>query len=188
MHAWRHAARAASDPMAAPPASCQHDSNDALCPWTCSTDVPATGQPFGFALSRKPPQPAAATAAGGPATAATAAPLFDTRGTNLIFKEQYIELTTAVPQDSVLYGLGETAPHQAGAAGQAGAEGGGSGGVKPGNGGPSLALPRDGRTVALWNLDAAPTTPGMNVYGGRSLHSIRKGCAAAVCDCAERHC
>lgn len=162
-----------------------------LCPLAaCSTDMPQQGQAFAFTLSRKP-----ATAKGAAATAedgaATAAPLFDTRSTNLIFKDQYIELTSAVPQDSVLYGLGETAPHQAPSMQYKATplphqhqqhqpnhafsmhrnmpdpnkEGAQSGNDKAA--GPRLSLPRDGRTVTLWNLDAAPTVPGMNVYGER---------------------
>eukprot|EP00884_Botryococcus_braunii_P001445 jgi/Botrbrau1/11300/Bobra.0038s0063.1 len=36
--------------------------------------------------------------------------VFDTRGQRLVFKNQYLELSTSLEKSTVLYGLGETAP------------------------------------------------------------------------------
>jgi alpha-glucosidase (family GH31 glycosyl hydrolase) len=44
-----------------------------------------------------------------------------------VFKNQYIELTTDIPRSASLYGLGETTLSS------------------------GLLLPRDGRTITLWN-------------------------------------
>jgi alpha-glucosidase (family GH31 glycosyl hydrolase) len=58
-----------------------------------------------------------------------------------LFKDQYIELSTAVPEDADLYGLGEvTLPT-------------------------GLRLPRDGRTITLYNRDTPVATPYANLYG-----------------------
>jgi alpha-glucosidase (family GH31 glycosyl hydrolase) len=52
-----------------------------------------------------------------------------------------MEITTAVPPDSSMYGLGERTA---------------SGGLR---------LPRDGRTVALWARDYPSAHPDENLYG-----------------------
>ncbi|CAG8440365.1 7604_t:CDS:2 [Ambispora gerdemannii] len=49
--------------------------------------------PFGFSVSRKN----------------ESGPIFDTIGKHLIFKDQYLELSTSLPLDSNIYGLGEVA-------------------------------------------------------------------------------
>lgn len=50
-----------------------------------------TASPFGFAVSRKD----------------TGEVLFDTRGHALVFEEEYLELTSALPRDANIYGIGE---------------------------------------------------------------------------------
>lgn len=71
---------------------------------------------------------------------------------SFLFKDQFIELTTSVPQDSDLYGLGETA--------------------LPGG----LLLPRNGEVVTMWARDSAPAETNINVYGTHPFYlQLNKG-------------
>jgi alpha-D-xyloside xylohydrolase len=75
-----------------------------------------------------------------------------------LFKDQYIELSTAVPEDADLYGLGEvTLPT-------------------------GLRLPRDNRIVTLFNSDMSPLVPYVNLYSSHPfILQVNKGaCLAAV--------
>lgn len=63
-----------------------------------------------------------------------------------LFKDQFIELTTAVPASASLYGLGETTLRS------------------------GLLLPRDGTVLTLWNRDLSSTTIGLNLYGSHPFY------------------
>ncbi|KAK9845865.1 hypothetical protein WJX81_004565 [Elliptochloris bilobata] len=102
-------------------------------------DAPAAGgatayelsyvaSPFWFAVAR--------TGAGG-------ATVFNSSAGPLVFKDQYLEITTSVAETAALFGLGETVS---------------SGG---------LELRRDGRPVGLWNRDSSSLHPDQNTYGSR---------------------
>ncbi|CAG8451062.1 6860_t:CDS:2 [Ambispora leptoticha] len=57
----------------------------------CNYSLNYNASPFGFSVSRKN----------------ESGSIFDTIGKNLIFKDQYIELSTSLPLDANIYGLGE---------------------------------------------------------------------------------
>jgi alpha-glucosidase (family GH31 glycosyl hydrolase) len=57
------------------------------------------------------------------------------------FKDQYIELTTAVPADADLYGLGEVSLPT------------------------GMLLPRNGTIITLWARDIGSNTAWANLYG-----------------------
>lgn len=90
----------------------------------------AADQPFALTVTRK----------------ATRQPVFNTEGHSFLFKDQFIELTTAVPADSDLYGLGEGTLQQ------------------------GLLLPRDGTIKTMWARDAAPTEADINTYGAHPFY------------------
>lgn len=70
----------------------------------------------------------------------------------LLFKDQLIELTTSVPADSDLYGLGETTLPQ------------------------GLLLPRDGNIFTLWSRDSASSESEINIYGTHPFYlQLNKG-------------
>ena len=106
-------------------------------------DVDVTYSPFSLAVRRTT---APGKAAGGAAEAdapadAADAPLFDSAGTRLVFKDQYLEISTAIPAGSRLYGLGEaTSPS-------------------------GIRIQPDGRPHTLWNHDSPAAWPGPNMYG-----------------------
>lgn len=95
-----------------------------------SLDVEFEAAPFGVAVSRR-------GANGQPSDS-----LFDSRGTRLVFKDMYLELTTAVNASASLYGLGERTRSS-----------------------PTLPIPRDGRPLALWARDGAAADADTNTYG-----------------------
>ena len=66
--------------------------------------------------------------------------LLNTTGMRLVLKDQYLELTTWVPEDSALIGLGERISST------------------------GLRLRRSGRPLALWNRDCTDY-PDLNLYG-----------------------
>lgn len=102
-------------------------------------NVTTTPVPFGFAVTR----------ADAPAGSA---PLFDTRGHRLVFKEQYIELTTALPRNSSVYGYSERTPSQ------------------------GFRLQRDGIPMASWTRDSAAADPDLNSYGSWPFYlEVREG-------------
>lgn len=91
-------------------------------------DVDVTYSPFSLAVKRT-------------AGKSDAAPLFDTAGTRFVFKDQYIEVSTAIPAGSRLYGLGEaTSPT-------------------------GIRIQPDGRPHTMWNHDSPAAWPGPNMYG-----------------------
>jgi len=69
-----------------------------------------------------------------------------------LFKDQYIEFTTNVPEDADLYGLGEvTLPT-------------------------GLLLPRNGRTITMWARDFPCAFPDVNLYGSHPFYlQVNKG-------------
>jgi alpha-glucosidase (family GH31 glycosyl hydrolase) len=69
-----------------------------------------------------------------------------------LFKDQFIELSTNVPEDADLYGLGEvTIPT-------------------------GLRLPRDNRIITLYNADTSALVPYHNLYGSHPfLLQVNKG-------------
>lgn len=83
------------------------------------------GQPFALTVTRR----------------STGEPIFDTTGQRFVFKDQYIELTTNIPADADLYGIGEVSLPT----------------------GP--LLPRDGTVITLWARDLASALPYVNLYG-----------------------
>lgn len=63
-----------------------------------------------------------------------------------VFKDQYIELTTQLPPDADLYGLGEvTLPT-------------------------GLRLPRNGTVITLWNRDLSASEPHVNLYSSHAFY------------------
>jgi alpha-glucosidase (family GH31 glycosyl hydrolase) len=69
-----------------------------------------------------------------------------------IFKDQYIELTTNVPEDADLYGLGEVSLPT------------------------GLLLPRDGTVITMWARDLASAMPYVNLYGSHPFYlQINRG-------------
>lgn len=75
-----------------------------------------------------------------------------------IFKDQYIEFTTNVPEDADLYGLGEvTLPT-------------------------GLLLPRNGRTITMWSRDFPCAFPDVNLYGSHPFYlQVNKGMFRVEC-------
>ncbi|KAG9083531.1 hypothetical protein FS749_005959 [Ceratobasidium sp. UAMH 11750] len=90
--------------------------------------------PFSFSISRKK----------------TGEVLFDTKGSTLVFEEQYLRLKTAVPNNANIYGLGEhTSPFR----------------LDPFN-----------TTRTLWNRDAiGGIPPGTNLYGSHPIYFEHRG-------------
>ncbi|KAK9822226.1 hypothetical protein WJX81_001471 [Elliptochloris bilobata] len=86
--------------------------------------------PFSFAISR---------------SGSNAEPVFNTAGTRLMFKEQYLEFSTVIPKSSALYGLGERTSST------------------------GIELRRDGIPLALWNRDSPAGAPDQNVYGSHPI-------------------
>ena len=67
-------------------------------------------------------------------------------------QDQYIELTTALPSSSAVYGLGERTPST------------------------GMQLQRNGIPLALWNQDVPAADPDENNYGSRPNYlEIREG-------------
>lgn len=65
---------------------------------------------------------------------------------SFIFKDQYIELTTRLPRDADLYGIGEVSLPT------------------------GLLLPRDGTTITLWARDMPSANPYANLYGSHPFY------------------
>ncbi|KAB5595830.1 Alpha-glucosidase [Ceratobasidium theobromae] len=84
--------------------------------------------PFSFSVSRKK----------------TGEVLFDTKGSTLVFEEQYLRLKTAVPNNANIYGLGEHTN--------------------------SFRLDPSNTTRTLWNRDAYGVAPGTNLYGAHPIY------------------
>ena len=107
---------------------------------TPAFDVDVAADPFSFAIKRANFTP-------GPDST-----VFDTTGTRLVLKDQYLELSSALPPSSRLYGLGESTSTT------------------------GLLLPRDGRPHTLWNHDSPAAYPGVNMYGSwPMLLDVRAG-------------
>ncbi|KAG8742173.1 hypothetical protein FRC10_001929 [Ceratobasidium sp. 414] len=84
--------------------------------------------PFSFSVSRKK----------------TGEVLFDTKGSTLVFEEQYLRLKTAVPNNANIYGLGEHTN--------------------------SFRLDPSNTTRTIWNRDAPGISPGTNLYGSHPVY------------------
>ncbi|CAL5222310.1 g4654 [Coccomyxa viridis] len=89
--------------------------------------------PFEFTLSRL-------------TATASVAPLFDTGRSCLIFKDQYMEISTAIPASATLFGLGEHTSTD------------------------GFALRRDGVPYALWTRDQTASTPNVGLYGAHPFY------------------
>jgi alpha-glucosidase (family GH31 glycosyl hydrolase) len=63
-----------------------------------------------------------------------------------IFKDQYIELSTRLPRDANIYGIGEVSLPS------------------------GLQLPRDGTTITLWARDMPSANPYANLYGSHPFY------------------
>jgi alpha-glucosidase (family GH31 glycosyl hydrolase) len=75
---------------------------------------------------------------------------------SFLFKDQFIELTTSVPQDSDLYGVGETTLPT------------------------GLLLPRDGNVITMWARDSASAEAEINIYGAHPFYlQLNKGAGVA---------
>lgn len=107
---------------------------------TPAFDVDVASDPFSFAVKRANFTPGEYST------------VFDTTGTRLVLKDQYLELSSALPASSRLYGLGESTSTT------------------------GLLLPRDGRPHTLWNHDSPAAYPGVNMYGSwPMLLDVRAG-------------
>ncbi|CAD7697322.1 unnamed protein product [Ostreobium quekettii] len=78
--------------------------------------------------------------------------LFDTNGHSLFFKNQYLELTSPVPESSALYGIGERTRSD------------------------GIRLQRNGVPTTMWNKDTAAADADTNLYGSHPfLMAIEEG-------------
>jgi alpha-glucosidase (family GH31 glycosyl hydrolase) len=80
----------------------------------------------------------------------------------LLFKDQYLELTTALPADADLYGLGEVSLPT------------------------GLLLPRDGTIITMWARDYSSAAVNANLYGAHPFYlQVNKGekSGSALCLC-----
>ncbi|KAG9074615.1 hypothetical protein FS749_013796, partial [Ceratobasidium sp. UAMH 11750] len=85
-------------------------------------------RPFSFSVSRKK----------------TGEVLFDTKGSTLVFEEQYLRLKTVVPNNTNIYGLGEHTN--------------------------TFRLDPSNTTRTIWNRDAYGVAPGTNLYGAHPVY------------------
>ncbi|KAG8756283.1 hypothetical protein FRC12_010619 [Ceratobasidium sp. 428] len=84
--------------------------------------------PFSFSISRKK----------------TGEVLFDTKGSTLVFEEQYLRLKAVVPNNANIYGLGEHTN--------------------------TFRLDPSNTTRTIWNRDAYGVAPGTNLYGAHPVY------------------
>jgi hypothetical protein len=66
--------------------------------------------------------------------------------TSFCFKDQYLELTTSLPEDADLYGLGEASLPT------------------------GMLLPRNGTIITLWNRDIGSNTAWANLYSSHPFY------------------
>ncbi|WIA20052.1 hypothetical protein OEZ85_005917 [Tetradesmus obliquus] len=92
--------------------------------------LPEPGAPFALQVTRR----------------ATGQAIFDTTGHQFVFKDQFIQLTTNVPEDADLYGLGEVT-------------------LRGG-----LLLPRNGSVITLWARDVAAAVTDWNLYSAHPFY------------------
>ncbi|KAK9816809.1 hypothetical protein WJX72_005317 [[Myrmecia] bisecta] len=94
-----------------------------------------TGFPFNFQVLRN-------------GASNTTAPLFDTGSEpdTLVFKDQYLSISTVLPENATLYGLGEQTRTT------------------------GLRLPRGGDTITLWDRDINAGTTNTNLYGSQPFY------------------
>ncbi|KAK9763887.1 hypothetical protein K7432_009060, partial [Basidiobolus ranarum] len=103
---------------------------------SCEYNFRYTDSPFGFIVERK-----------------TGEKIFDTSDLGLVFKDQYLELSTHLPKNANIYGLGETT---------------------------SKFRREEGSLTTLWSRDA-PCPEDENVYGSHPFYmEIRDGKAHGV--------
>ncbi|RUP48064.1 glycosyl hydrolases family 31-domain-containing protein, partial [Jimgerdemannia flammicorona] len=120
--------------------------------WWPGLEVEYTTKPFGFSVSR----------VGEPGNR-----LFDSIGSKMVFKEQYLELSTKVPEEANIYGLGEVNStfRRKFASGKDGKEGVNS---------------ERGTVTTIWCRDA-PVPRHENVYGAHPFYmEMRNGQAHGV--------
>eukprot|EP00877_Chromochloris_zofingiensis_P010438 jgi/Chrzof1/5648/Cz16g10050.t1 len=72
--------------------------------------------------------------------------VFNSSGFGLSFKDQYIEVSTAVPADADLYGLGEVTLNE------------------------GFLLPRGGKIITMWNRDIGSDNVNVNLYGSHPFY------------------
>eukprot|EP00249_Psilotum_nudum_P012649 c238_g1_i1 orf=186-2897(+) len=101
-----------------------------------------TDDPFGFAITRKSSGEVLFNS-----TPSSASSNFNA----MIFKDQYLEISTSLPTNSALYGLGESTR-------------------------PDGFRLSQGNTYTLWNSDIASSTPNINLYGSLPFYlDVREG-------------
>lgn len=104
-----------------------------------------TDEPFGFAITRRSNGEVLFNST--PSTDEKAIPSFN----NLVFKDQYLEISTQLPKDSAIFGLGE-GTHPAG-----------------------LRLAK-GHTYTLWATDIGSYNEDIDLYGSYPFYvDVRKG-------------
>ncbi|CAL8465182.1 g4717 [Coccomyxa elongata] len=82
----------------------------------------------------------------------TTTALFSTAGSRLVFKDQYLEISSKIPSTTTLYGLGEQASST------------------------GLPLRRDGLPYTLWTRDQPTNVPNVNSYGHHPfIMDVRQG-------------
>jgi hypothetical protein len=123
-----------------------HNSPAGLCLWQCSHIQLPAQQAIGLASHTWSLLPLCSRPVVHPPPAPL--PAFH----RFLFKDQYIEFTTSIPEDSDLYGMGEvTLPT-------------------------GFLLPRNGRTLTLWARDFPCAFPDVNLYGSHPFYlQVNKG-------------
>lgn len=109
-------------------------------------DLTYESTPFSFAVTRK--------------GAKSDSPVFSTAGRRLVFKDQYIELNTAIDPNSSLFGLEERTASM------------------------GLRLQRGGSALPLWNHDTLAANADTNLYGSHPfVMELRPGTMSLSCIC-----
>ncbi|PRW45700.1 alpha-glucosidase isoform A [Chlorella sorokiniana] len=101
--------------------------------------IEQTSDPFSFAVTR-PPSSSSSSSTNSSAAATPGKATFNTTGLRLVFKDQYLEISTHLSSSAYVYGAGERASETA-------------------------RMTRNGYPYVLWTRDIAPTTAMVNSYG-----------------------
>ncbi|WIA37090.1 hypothetical protein OEZ86_014060 [Tetradesmus obliquus] len=115
--------------------------------------TPAPGEPFSLAVSRCSSSSGSSSSGqfvcdGEEGSSSSQqrprrAAVFNSTGMGLVFKSQYLELSTRLSSATSLYGLGQRTPKDVS----------------------NLKLPRNGDKVVLWNYDITSSRMNVNLYG-----------------------